>query len=93
MSLFLPLPFSFKSFARRRDVGLTISTRATGYLLSKKEGRVGTPERPLSDLGLLSYRNYWTLTLFQYFASLPDPLEKDITFEGTTFALSLFTSG
>ncbi|KWU41741.1 hypothetical protein RHOSPDRAFT_22435, partial [Rhodotorula sp. JG-1b] len=62
------------------------------YLLSKKEGRVGTPERPLSDLGLLSYRNYWTLTLFQYFASLPDPLEKDITFEGT-FALSLFTSG
>lgn len=56
--------------------------RVTGYLLSKKEGRVGTPERPLSDLGLLSYRNYWTLTLFQYFASLADPPEKDIRFEG-----------
>ncbi|BGP14139.1 hypothetical protein JCM10213_002436 [Rhodosporidiobolus nylandii] len=42
------------------------------YLLSLKEGRVGTPERPLSDLGLLSYRNYWTLTLFQYFAKLRD---------------------
>ncbi|GAA5992469.1 hypothetical protein JCM10908_000832 [Rhodotorula pacifica] len=59
------------------------------YLLSKKEGRVGTPERPLSDLGLLSYRNYWTLTLFQYFASLPDPLEKDITFEDISKATSM----
>ncbi|POY76722.1 putative Histone acetyltransferase [Rhodotorula taiwanensis] len=59
------------------------------YLLSKKEGRVGTPERPLSDLGLLSYRNYWTLTLFQYFASLPDPLEKEIRFEDISKATSM----
>lgn len=39
------------------------------YLLTRVEGKCGSPEKPLSDMGLVSYRNYWRLVMCRYLIS------------------------
>ena len=42
---------------------VVLCTVLSGYELSKLEQDVGSPEKPLSDLGKLSYRSYWSWVL------------------------------
>ncbi|KAI6220647.1 Histone acetyltransferase [Aphelenchoides fujianensis] len=35
------------------------------YAISRREKRIATPEKPLSDLGKVSYRSYWWWTLIR----------------------------
>lgn len=40
------------------------------YLLTRTEEKTGSPEKPLSDMGLVSYRNYWRLRMCRYFLDM-----------------------
>ena len=55
-----------------------------GYHLTRLEGKVGSPERPLSDLGLLTYRSYWMSIVVGYIAQL-DTAKDTISIKGLSF--------
>ncbi|KAH9928673.1 uncharacterized protein B0H18DRAFT_1156648 [Fomitopsis serialis] len=69
-----------KDYNRRGWGQLLIDFSKIGYLLSRKEQRPGSPEKPLSPLGAISYRKYWTFALHRYFrTALPNPRLEDIS--------------
>ncbi|KAI6107360.1 acyl-CoA N-acyltransferase [Pisolithus croceorrhizus] len=47
------------------------------YELSRRAGKIGTPERPLSDLGLRSYLTYWVATIVRFLRRLLSVLPAD----------------
>ncbi|KAF2465517.1 uncharacterized protein BDR25DRAFT_346061 [Lindgomyces ingoldianus] len=43
------------------------------YLLTRVEKKTGSPEKPLSDMGLVSYRKYWRLVLCEELVNQKSP--------------------
>jgi len=53
---------TFPSYQRKGYGKLLISI---SYELTKREGTTGSPEKPLSDLGKISYRSYWAFVILK----------------------------
>jgi histone acetyltransferase HTATIP len=60
------------------------------YELSRIEGKLGSPEKPLSDLGLLSYRQFWSENIIDLLLGYSERDEK-VTIEAISTALAMTT--
>lgn len=72
--LVFPLPRSSSGILvlpchQRKGYGKLIISLS--YELSKIEEKVGSPEKPISDLGKVSYMSYWSSTLLKLLAARP----------------------
>ncbi len=55
------------TFPQYQKCGYGTFIISLSYELSKREHKVGSPEKPLSDLGKISYRSYWRYMLMKFF--------------------------
>lgn len=65
---------------------ISLSVFLSGYLLSRLEGQAGSPEKPLSDLGRLSYLAYWKSVILEYLHNHPD---KSVSIRGISRATGM----
>ncbi|KAG8434957.1 hypothetical protein GDO86_013065 [Hymenochirus boettgeri] len=56
------------------------------YLLSRREGQAGSPEKPLSDLGRLTYLSYWKSVII---GCLSSHTEKQVSIKGLSRATGM----
>uniref|UniRef100_A0A3Q2DJU8 histone acetyltransferase n=1 Tax=Cyprinodon variegatus TaxID=28743 RepID=A0A3Q2DJU8_CYPVA len=56
------------------------------YLLTRQEGQAGSPEKPLSELGRLSYLAYWKSVILEHLYKHPD---KHISVKGISRATGM----
>jgi hypothetical protein len=66
LSCILVLPFHQRKGLGKFMVGMS-------YELSLREGKIGTPEVPLSDLGRALYMGWWTQRIIRYLEEHPAP--------------------
>jgi MOZ/SAS family len=57
------------TFPQYQQAGYGKFIISLSYELTKREGKTGSPEKPLSDLGKVSYRSYWTHVLMNLLAN------------------------
>ena len=81
LSCILTLPFH-----QRKGYGKLLINMS--YELSKLEKRVGSPERPLSDLGRITYLGFWTQKIIEYILKMdgrPFSLDDIVTATSITY--------
>ncbi|KAK0410059.1 hypothetical protein QR680_004922 [Steinernema hermaphroditum] len=85
LSCLLTLPV-----ARRSGYGKLLIDLS--YQLSLREKKIGSPEHPLSDLGLLTYRSYWKAVIFAHIRKMKNNKETVFSVKDLSHATGIHQS-